>query len=110
MQIEITAESLLKQLKLSVNETSLAQMDNIINNTPNSLKFFKHIFSLNDALSHMDAFVAPSSSENFLKIKLHDSAKLTEFNKAVSHWADKYKVQLDKVDSKEVYYIKGHLD
>lgn len=107
MQIDINAESLLKQLKLSVNDNSLSEMETIISNTPHANKFFKHIFSLNDTLSHMDAFIAPSSSGSFLKIKLRDNGKVTEFNDAVSHWAEKYKVQLDKVTDKEVYYIKG---
>ncbi len=110
MQIDITPESLLKQLKIDVTDGSLKQMDAIINNTPNALKFFKHIFSLNDALAHIDAFIAPSSSCNLLKIKYHgngNSEQLDEFYEAVKHWGDKYKVSLEKLDNKEVFYIKG---
>lgn len=109
MHIDITPDSLLTQLKLSVTDTSLKQMDTIIKNTPDSLKFFKHLFSLNDTLSPIDAFIAPSSSCNFLKIKLRgeNNQQKETFNKTVAHWADKYKVTLEKVDAKEVYYIKG---
>ena len=64
MQIDITPESLLKQLKLDVTETSLTQMHKVIDNTPNALKFFKHIFSLNYTLCHLDDFILPSSSQN----------------------------------------------
>jgi hypothetical protein len=110
MQIDITAESLLKQLKIDVTEGSLTQMAAIIDNTPHALKFFKHIFSLNDALSHVDAFVAPSSSCDLLKIKHHGSgndAQVAEFHQIVEHWGNKYKVDLERLSNKEVYYIKG---
>ena len=112
MQIDITAESLLRQLKISVNDTSMAQMNNVLESTPHALKFFKHIFSLNDALSHYDAFIAPSSSKSLLKIKLRDESireKVESFNTEVLHWSQKYKVELEKVSDKEVYYIKGML-
>jgi len=109
MQIDITADALLTQLKLSVTDKSIQQMDRIIKNTPDALKFFKHLFSLNDALSSIDAFIAPSSSCDFLKIKLRgeESSQVEDFHQAVKHWADKYKVSLEKVTNKEVYYIKG---
>ena len=110
MQIDITAETLLKQLKMDVTDGSLSQMDNIIDNTPNALKFFKHIFSLNDALAHVDAFIAPSSSCDFLKIKYHGSnnnEQSLEFHELVDNWKRKYKVDLEKLTDKEVYYIKG---
>ena len=110
MQIDITAESLLKQLKLDVTENSLTQMNKVIDNTPSALKFFKHIFSLNDTLSHLDAFIVPSSSNDYLKIKYHpgtQSENLDKFHEVVIHWSTKYKVELEKLDNKEVYYIKG---
>ena len=109
MQIDINAEALLKQLKIDLTSGSLAQMNTIIDNTPNALKFFKHIFSLNDDLSHLDAFIAPSSSCDFLKIKLRGTlaAQIESFHETVKHWSDKYKVEVEKVANKEVYYIKG---
>lgn len=110
MQIDITAESLLKQLKLDVTPNSLSQMDNVISNTPQALKFFKHIFAFNDSLSSMDAFIAPSSSCDLLKIKYHGEGledKVSLFHEAVNHWSDKYKVSLEKLDNKEVYYVQG---
>ena len=111
MQIEITPESLLKQLKLSVSEHSLALMDTIIKSTKGSQQFFKHIFSFNDALAHVNAFIAPSNSVNLLKIKYHgdqnDQVIASKFHEAVNHWGQKYKVELEKVEGKETYYIKG---
>ncbi len=110
MQIDITAESLLNLLKLNVTENSLKQMDDIIDKTNGALHFFKHLFSLNDALAHMDAFIAPSSSVNYLKIKYHGEAipeQVLRFHDTVGHWGEKYKVELEKVDGKDTYYIKG---
>ena len=110
MQIEITPEALLKQFKLSVNNQSLDQMDTIINKTKGSKEFLKHIFSLNDTLASLNAFVAPSNSVELLKIKYHgehDEVTLTKFHEAVNHWGNKYNVELEKVDLKETYYIKG---
>ncbi|MDH5464485.1 MAG: hypothetical protein OEW60_02590 [Thiovulaceae bacterium] len=109
MQIEITPEALLKQLKLSVHNQSLDQMDTIINKTKGAKDFLKHIFSLNDTLASLNAFVAPSNSVELLKIKYHgnDEVTLTKFHEAVNHWGNKYNVELEKVDSKETYYIKG---
>jgi len=111
MQIDINAEALLKQLKIDLTSGSLAQMNTIIDNTPNALKFLKHTFSLNDSLSHLDAFIAPSSSCDFLKIKFRgDKPEHVEsFHEIVKHWSDKYKVDVEKVTNKEVYYIKGML-
>ena len=111
MQIEITPESLLKQLKLSVSDHSLALMGTIIKSTKGSQQFFKHLFSLNDALAHVNAFIAPSNSVDLLKIKYHgdhnDEAYRSKFHDAVIHWGQKYKVELEKVEGKETYYIKG---
>lgn len=110
MQIEITPEALLKQFKLSVNSQSLDQMDAIINKTKGSKQFLKHIFSLNDSLASLNAFVAPSNSVELLKIKYHgnhDEETLDKFHEAVNHWGNKYNVELEKVDTKETYYIKG---
>jgi len=109
MHIDITADSLLTQLRLSITDKSLEQMDTIISNTPDALKFFKHLFSLNDELTHLDAFIVPSSSCDFLKIKLlgETDEQITSFHQAVDHWSHKYKVAVEKVANKEVYYIKG---
>jgi len=111
MHIEITPQTLLTQLKLSVTDKSLLQMQAIINNTPDALKFFIHLFSLNDSLSHIDAFIAPSSSCDHLKIKLRSDnpEHIESFHEMVLHWADKYRVNTEKVSNKEVYYIKGFI-
>lgn len=111
MQIEITAESLLKQLKLTVNESTLSQMHEIMTHTKSYDHFFKHLFAFNDALALVNGFIAPSSSHPYLKIKFHGGNQEREqrFHETVQHWGEKYKVDLEKVADKETYYIKGQL-
>ncbi|MCH9740868.1 MAG: hypothetical protein K0U38_08530, partial [Epsilonproteobacteria bacterium] len=80
-------------------------------NTTNQFeKFSKHILSLHDHLAHVKGIVAMSNSQNSLKIKgsqdISDEIS-DEFVTTVEHWANKYKVQLEKVKDKPTYYILG---
>ncbi len=110
MHLEITPEVLISQLGYSHNEQTQKQVEAIIENTNNFSKFSKHIISFNDSLKHMNAFIALSNSENYLKIKCGNSDAteiLKEFHEAVKHFSDKYHVEIKKLDNKEVYYIIG---
>ncbi len=110
MHLEITPEVLISQLGYTNNEYTIKQATDIINNTKDFDKFSKHIISLNDSLKHMNAFVALSNSNNYLKIKCgnEDATEIVkEFHEAVKHFSDKYNVEIKKVDNKEVYYIVG---
>ncbi len=109
MQIEMSAEVLLKQLKLSVTDKTIKQMETILANTKGLEHFYKHLFAFNDNLAHVDAFIAPSSSVDLLKVKFHgsDETYRNNFHEAVKHFSDKYKVVIDPVEGKDTYYIKG---
>ena len=110
MHLDITPEVLISQLGYTNNEHTIKQANDIINNTKDFDKFAKHIISLNDSLKHMNAFVALSNSHNYLKIKCgnEDATEIVkEFHEAVNHFSDKYNVEIQKVDNKEVYYIVG---
>ena len=109
MRLEITPENLLSMLGFSPTEHSIKLMQKIIESTKGFEKFAKHIVSLNDSLKHMDGFIAPSNSYNYLKIKLKDVSKEIEeeFNQKVLSWAKKYKIELQKVPNKNTYYIIG---
>ena len=109
MNIDITPENILTQLGYNPSENALSQVKNIINNTKNFDKFSKHIFSLNDEIKHIGGFVAMSNSNDYFKIKLNDSSSemAEEFKKAVDRWSQKYKVQIQKVENKNTYYIIG---
>lgn len=105
----MTRDAMLNQLGYSPNDGLMAQLGRIIDNTRSFDKIEKHIFDLNKALKVDASFVAMSSSNDYLKIKLEaPSPELREDAlQKVAHFAEKYKVDLQKVDGKETYYILG---
>ena len=109
MSIKPDVENILIQLGYPVNEATTKQLQAIIDNTPGFFEFAKHIFSLNDELKKLDATVAMSNSQNYLKLKCDskDDAEIAEFKDIINHWADKYKVKLQQVKNKNTYYILG---
>ncbi|SFZ97385.1 hypothetical protein MNB_SV-5-1704 [hydrothermal vent metagenome] len=112
MHLELTPEALLAQLGYTKNDQTLDQMNKIIDNTKNFSKFSQHLPSFNDALAVEKGFIAMSNSEDYLKIKCNEDSNadnLTAFTDLVKHWANKYKLDLKKVDNKNTYYIIGHL-
>ena len=112
MQINLTPEALLSQLGYSTTEQSLEQMKTTIENTYGFDYFSKHLLSLHDQLAHLKGFIAMSNSHNLLKIKCNEKELSNEikeeFTHLVTNWADKYKVDLQKVPNKVTYYILGH--
>lgn len=113
MHLDVTPEVLIAQLELGHGEATLNQTKKTIENTKEFDKFAKHIISLNDKLKHMNAFIALSNSESYLKIKCdtqNDSpAVVEEFKDTIKQWSEKYHVELQKVDNKDVYYIVGRV-
>ena len=110
MSIELTPENLLIQLEYPVKDATLAQLDRIIKNTNGFDKFAKHLISLNDEVKRFAGIVALSNSKDYLKVKC-DSDKPEEieaFTEIIKHWSDKYKIEIEKVDNKNTYYILGH--
>lgn len=110
MQLEVSAEVILSQLGYSKSDASLQQAQKMIESTTNFDKFAKHIFTLNDHLKKMNAYVGLSNKTNYLKIKCdeNDSEEiLEEFNEEVLHWADKYNIKLEKLEKKPIYYVLG---
>ena len=73
MQLDVSAEVILSQLGYSKNDASLQQAEKIINSTSNFDKFSKHIFTLNDHLKKMNAYVALSNKSDYLKIKCDEN-------------------------------------
>ena len=112
MHLDLTPEALLTQLGYTKTEQTLKKMNSIIDNTKGFNKFSQHLPSFNDALAVEKAFIAMSNSEDHLKIKCNvdsNADNLSAFTDLVIHWADKYKLQLQKVDGKNTYYILGHI-
>ena len=69
MQLEVSAEVILSQLGYSKSEASLNQAEKMMESTTNFDKFAKHIFTLNDHLKKMNAYVELSNKTKHLKIK-----------------------------------------
>jgi len=95
-------DAMLKQLGYSPNEALLSQMGRIIENTKDFNKFSQHLPSFNDALAIEKGFIAMSNSENHLKIKCDEDTNadnLSAYTELVHHWADKYKLELKKVNN-----------
>ena len=112
MQLEVSAEVILSQLGYSKSEASLNQAEKMMESTTNFDKFAKHIFTLNDHLKKMNAYVGLSNKTNHLKIKCDENDSneiLEEFHQEVSHWAEKYNIKLERLDNKHIYYILGTL-
>jgi len=111
MHLELSPEALLAQLGYTRTDQTLQQMKSIISNTKDFDKFSQHLPSFNDALAVEKGFIAMSNSEPYLKIKCNEdnnADNLSAFTDLVQHWADKYKLELEKVDKKNTYYILGH--
>jgi hypothetical protein len=110
MHLDLTPEALLTQLGYSKNDQTLKQINEIIENTSGFEKFMHHIPSFNDALAVEKGYIAMSNSGNYLKIKCDEDPSadnLSAFNALVKHWADKYKLDIEKVENKNTYYILG---
>jgi hypothetical protein len=109
MSIKADVENLIIQLDYPLNDSTKKQLEDIANNTNEFFSFAGHIFSLKDDLKRIDGTVAMSNSNNYLKIKSNSKIdlELAEFNEIANAWAQKYKVELKKVDNKNTYYIIG---
>jgi len=111
MHLNLTPEALLAQLGYAKTDQTLQKMNNIIENTKDFDKFSQHLPSFNDALAVEKGFIAMSNSKDHLKIKCDEdnsADNLSAFTELVQHWAEKYRLELKKVDDKNTYYILGH--
>lgn len=110
MHLDLTPEALLAQLGYTKTEQTIKQMSDIMANTKNFEKFSHHIPSFNDALAVEKGYIAMSNSENYLKIKCKEDScadNLSAFQSLLNHWSDKYKLELERVQGKNAYYIIG---
>jgi hypothetical protein len=110
MTLDLSNEAILKQLGVStVNDALLNQVSTVRENTNKFEAIEKHIFDLHGSLEKVNGYVALSNSRDLLKIKHHESANRVqnaEFNEIVEHWAERYKIALEKVND-NTYYIIG---
>lgn len=102
-------EAMLTQLGYVPNDALLKQLQKIEVNTTGYDKIQKHIMDLNDHLKVDGSYVAMSNSNDYFKIKI-DSTSPTAIEQAhekVKHFSEKYKVEVDKLENKNTYYILG---
>ncbi len=102
-------EAMLTQLGYIPNEALVKQLDDIIESTPGYEKIQKHIMDLNDHLKVNNAYIAMSNSNKHFKIKIESPtpALAEEAHEKVAHFSEKFKVDIEKLDKKETYYILG---
>ena len=109
MSIKANIENLLVQLKYPVNDTTKSQVENIAKETNEFFIIANNIFNLKDDLAPVNGLVALSNSVNRVKIKSLSSnpLEIEKFEEIVNKWSNKYKVNLEKVQGKNTYYIVG---
>jgi hypothetical protein len=105
----MTQEAILNQLGYIPNEALGEQLSRIEANTAGFEKIVKHIMDLHEALKTDKSYVAMSNSNNYFKIKIDTDNEVAsvEALEKINHFSDKYKVQLQKVDGKQTFYIVG---
>jgi hypothetical protein len=105
----MTQEAILSQLGLIPNVALADQLERIEKNTHGFEKIVKHVMDLHEALKTSESYVALSNSVDLFKIKIDATNKIsaTEAMEKINHFADKFKVKLQKVEGKETYYVVG---
>lgn len=105
----MTHEAILNQLGYTPNEALSLQLSRIEANTHGYEKIIKHILDLHDALKTDESYVALSNSNDYFKIKIDASGETSAADamEKINHFAEKYKVRLQKVEGKPTYYIVG---
>lgn len=105
----MTHEAILNQLGYTPNEALSLQLSHIEANTTGYEKIIKHILDLHEALKTDKSYVALSNSNDYFKIKVDATGDIGTANAMdkINHFADKYKVELQKVEGKPTYYILG---
>lgn len=101
----LTDEALLRQLGYSATSGTQEKLKLIIEKTKGYEDIKRHLLALHDNLRPHNSFVALSSSQDFFKIKNENNSEVA--SEYIQKWADKYKVNLEKVEDSETYYITG---
>lgn len=103
------SDAMLKQLGYVANDALLKQLKRIEKNTVGYEKIQKHIMDLHDHLKVDNGYVAMSNSNDCFKIKIESlSPELAEeAHEKISHFSEKYKVKINKLENKDTYYIVG---
>ncbi|HIP29528.1 MAG TPA: hypothetical protein EYG93_04290 [Sulfurospirillum arcachonense] len=106
----MTNDAILKQLGYTVTQSAMAQVEKVIKNTHNFEQVEKHLITLHDQLQAHLSYIALSSNKDYFKIKneAKGTEMISEVNEIIAHWSDKYKIDIEKVDGKDTYYVIGY--
>lgn len=106
----MTNDAILKQLGYTVTDSAMEQVEKVINNTHSFEYVKKHLITLHDQLQAHLSYVALSSNKDYFKIKNMAQGKemIDGVNKMITRWSKKYKIEIEKVDNKDTYYVLGH--
>jgi len=103
-------EALLTQLGYNTNGGSKEKIKKVIKNTRGFNSIQRRIVNLSNMLKPYKSHITLSNSEDFFKIKsdaISSMLHIEEAKNIIHKWAEKYNVELKKVDQKDVYYIVG---
>ncbi|WP_024954270.1 hypothetical protein [Sulfurospirillum arcachonense] len=106
----MTNDAILKQLDYTVTQSALAQLDKVKKNTNGFDYVEKHLITLHDQLKSHLSYVALSSNQDYFKIKneAKGDAMINEVTEIIKKWSEKFKIEIEKVDGKNTYYIIGY--
>ena len=105
----INTDAVLTKLGYVPSDTLRDQLQRIQKNTKEYEKIIKHVLDLHDALQVNKSYIALSNSNDYLKIKVEAQTPemKEEALEKIERFKEKYKVDLQKVDGKDTYYITG---
>ena len=94
-----------------LNDSTLEQLRGILSKCDFNQSELDDIINLNNKLKIYGAYIAMSNSNPYFKIKNEPDSERERkvVRDMIFEWADKYKMNLEKVSGKETYYIKGRL-
>ncbi len=100
---------ILSGLGYSANEGLTRQVERILSNCDLADAELSHLLALHAKIDKFSGFVAISNSEDVFKIKCQATAPsdIRNFNEIVKEWAEKYQLNVKKLDGKETYYLLG---
>lgn len=106
----MTNDAILTQLDYTVTPSALEQLERVIANTKGFDYVQKHLIALHDQLKSHLSFVALSSNQDYFKIKneAKGAEMVAEVNEIVAKWSGKYKIDLEKVEGRDTYYVLGY--
>jgi len=107
---QMTNDAILMQLDYTVTDSALAQVEKVKNNTRGFDYVEKHLITLHDQLKAHLSYVALSSNQDYFKIKNEAKGEemVKEVNEIIKRWSEKFKIDIEKVDGKNTYYVLGY--